>query len=110
MSISALGSGLAGMQAFQNAVDLSANNVANAETTGFQPLQASFQDSAGGGVNVTATGPTVAQSAAAVGMPSGTDLVAETVSSLQYQFGFDLSAQVVKAADQTLGTLINTVA
>jgi flagellar basal-body rod protein FlgC len=125
MSISALGSGLSGMQAFQRALDVTGNNVANVDTNGFQPQQATFQDVASGGVSVTATTPGATASGTASptspssasgsltapqglsATPSGTDLVAETVNSLQYKYGFDLSAQVVKTADETLGTLIN---
>ena len=103
MSISALNTGLSGMQAFQRALDVTGNNVANADTGGFKPQQAQFQSVAGGGVNATATPPQSVSASA----PSGTDLVGETVNSLQYKYGFDLSAQVVKTADRTLGTLIN---
>ena len=123
MSISALNSGLSGMQAFQRALDVTGNNVANVDTNGFKPQQAQFQATSGGGVSVTATTPGAAATApsAASGSatapqslsaaaPSGTDLVAETVNSLQYKYGFDMSAQVVKTADETLGTLVNITA
>ncbi len=129
MSISALSTGLSGMQAFQRALDVTGNNVANADTNGFEPQQAQFQSTNGGGVSVTATpGSTAAGAASSIASasaspsasgsatspqslsssaPSGTDLVAETVNSLQYKFGFDMSAQVVKTANENLGTLIN---
>lgn len=107
MSLSAIGSGLSGMQAFQRALDVTANNVANVSTNGFRPQQASFQAVAGGGVNATASANSAQQGTVASGTPSGTDLVAETVKSLQYKYGFDASAQVVKTANETLGTLIN---
>ena len=95
------------MQAFQRALDVSGNNVANASTNGFQPQQASFQTVAGGGVNATASAPVKPQTTTAANAPSGTDLVKETVDSLQYKYGFDFSAQVVKTANETLGTLVN---
>ena len=110
MSISSLNSGLSGMQAFQRALDVTANNVANVSTNGFQPQRASFQTVSGGGVNATASAPITPQNAAAANAPSGTDLVKETVDSLQYKYGFDLSAQVVKTANETLGTLVNITA
>ncbi len=111
MSISALNTGLSGMQAFSRALDVTGNNVANVDTNGFKPQQAQFE-SGGGGVSVNATTPGAASSAASpqslsAAAPSGTDLVAETVNSLQYKYGFDMSAQVVKTADQTLGTLLD---
>ena len=46
----------------------------------------------------------------AVDAPSATNLANETTNSLIYKAQFDLSAQVVKSADQTLGSLINTKA
>ena len=110
MSISALNTGLSGMQAFQSALNVTGNNVANADTNGFQPQQAQFQAVPGGGVNAAAAATTLASASSGTGAasaPSGTDLVAETVNSLQYQYGFDMSAQVVKAANQNLGTLVN---
>ena len=110
MSISAIGSGLSGMQSFQRALDVSANNVANLDTNGFKPQQAEFQANTGDGVNVRVSGTTAPQDAAAANAPSGTDLTSETVNSLQYKAGFELSAQVVKTADQMLGTLIDTKA
>ena len=110
MSISALASGLSGMEAFQRALDVTANNVANVDTNGFRPQQANFANLIGGGVNATASSPAAPQSISASLAPSGTDLVAETVNSLQYKYGFDLSAQVVKTANETLGTLINIAA
>lgn len=105
MSISALNTGLSGMQAFQRALDVTGNNVANVDTNGFEPQQAQFQAVSAGGVNVNAS-PASPQSLSA-SAPSGTDLVSETVNSLQYKYGFDMSAQVVKTADQTLGTLLD---
>jgi flagellar hook protein FlgE len=120
MSISSLNTGLSGMQAFQRALGVTGNNVANVDTNGFEPQQAQFQATTGGGVNVTATTPGAATSAAGAASasaaspqslsssaPSGTDLVNETVNSLQYKYGFDMSAQVVKTANENLGTLIN---
>src|ERR1700692_3741364 len=107
MSISALSSGVSGLQAYQTAFDSSSNNVANLDTNGFQPQKADFQSNPGGGVHVVLRAPITPQSAAAANAPSGTDLTSETVNSLQYQYGFDMSAQVVKTSDQMLGTLIN---
>jgi flagellar hook protein FlgE len=110
MSLSALGSGLSGMQAFQTALNSSANNVANMDTNGFQPQTVDFQSGTNGGVNVALSAPSAPQSAVAANAPSGTDYATEAVNSMQYKFGFDMSAQVVKTADQTLGTLINITA
>ena len=53
MSISALTSGTSGLTANQRALDVAANNVANANTPGFQPQQAAFQESSPAGTGVT---------------------------------------------------------
>ena len=117
MSISALSSGLSGLQAFQRAQDVTSNNIANVDTNGFKPQQAQFQSQTGGGVTVNASTPGTASTSStssttspqslSSAQPSGTDLTNETVNSLQYKYGFDLSAQVVKAANENLGTLVN---
>jgi flagellar hook protein FlgE len=113
MSISALGSGLSGLRSFQTALDSTANNVANIDTPGYQPEKANFQNASNGGVSVVVNTPNASQAANttnAGSAPSGTDYATEAVNSLQYQFGFDMSAQVIKAADHNLGTLIDLTA
>lgn len=107
MSISALNSGLTGMLAFQRGLDTSANNIANSLTKGFQPQQASFQEVAHGGVSSLVSGNGSSGSFATSTAASGTDLATETVNSLVYKAGFEISAKVVKTADQMLGTLVD---
>jgi len=106
MSISTLGSGLSGMQSFQRALDVSANNVANADTNGFQPQQADFQQNTGG-VSVNVPPPLASPNPALANAPSATDLTLEMVNQLQYQTGFELSADVIKTANQMMGTLVD---
>lgn len=98
MSISALNIGLSGLQTFRRALDSSAHNVANSLTAGFKPQQVAFQEGATGGVAVVGN---------ASADPGGTDFASETVQSIQYKTGFDLSAKVVKTADEILGVLID---
>lgn len=107
MLSSLLSNGLSGMRGNQTALDISSHNVANAETQGFIPQQAVFQEISKGGVTVS-----VSQEAfrMAAQDASGTDLVKEMVQSIQYQAGFDINAKMVKTADELLGTLINTKA
>ncbi|PXX46601.1 flagellar basal body rod C-terminal domain-containing protein [Undibacterium pigrum] len=104
MSVSALSSGLSGLKAYSTALDSSGHNVANASTAGFIPQQASFQEQPAGGViaNISKEGSSLASQEL-----SGTDLANEIVQSLQFKLGFDLSAKVVKTADEVLGTLID---
>ncbi|GGC61078.1 flagellar basal body protein [Undibacterium terreum] len=107
MSISALSSGLSGLQAFQRGLDTSANNIANAQTNGYKPQQASFKEGSNGGVNAVVSGNGSNGTSTTSTEASGTDLATETVNSLVYKAGFDASAKVVRTADQTLGTLID---
>lgn len=107
MLSSILSNGLSSMRANQTALDVSSHNVANAETQGFIPQQAAFQEASNGGVTVS-----ISQQGfkMATQETSGTDLTKEIVQSIQYQAGFDINAKMVKTANELLGTLINTKA
>lgn len=108
MAISALNTGLSGMKAYQGALDSSANNVANALTKAYQPQVASFQEAPTSGVRVSIS--KESQELAAqenLDRPSGTDLATEITNSLQYKAGFELSAKVVKTADEVLSSLLD---
>lgn len=114
MSITALNTGLSGLKAYQGALDSSAHNIANANTAGFVPQQAQFQESKTGGVvvNISKEGSLAAQGVATDTLStnaeeSGTDLAKELVSSIQSQIGFDFSAKIVKTANELLGTVID---
>jgi flagellar hook protein FlgE len=105
MSLAVLSSGVSGLNAAERALGNSAHNVANLNTQGFQPTQASFQEAApaGSGVSISLQG----QQLLKVDGPSGTDPATETTNSLLYKAQFDLSAKVIQTADQNLGTLID---
>ena len=103
MSISALGVGLSGMYANQQALDVAAGNVANLNTGNVEPKAVTSKDStpAGSGVTLSAQGRMMA---AAEG---GTDLTTSITSALLYKAGFDLSAKVIRMTDERMGTLID---
>jgi flagellar hook protein FlgE len=105
MAIAALSSGVTGLNVAQRALGNSAHAIANIGTQGFQPAQATFAESApaGTGVTISMRGQELQQ----VDAPSATNLAVETTNSLVYKAQFDLSAKVVQAADQNLGTLID---
>lgn len=109
MSISALNIGITGLRANQRALDVSSHNIANANTAGFQPQQAIFQEGVAGGVvvNISQAGNQASATPAASNEASGTDLNSELVNSIQYKVGFDLSAQIVKTSAEILGTLVD---
>jgi flagellar hook protein FlgE len=102
MSISALGAGLSGLYANQQALDVEGHNVANLNTAGFKPQKANFSESnpAGAGVSLSVEGRSLAAS-------EGTDLAGSITNSLMYKAGFDMSAKVVEMAYQRMGTLID---
>ena len=108
MSIAVLSSGQTGLNAAERALGNSAHAVANLNTQGFQPAQAQFQENAPAGTGVSIS--FQAQQLQKVDGPSNTNLATEVGNSLIYKAQFDLSAKVIQAADQNLGTLINTKA
>ena len=112
MSGSALNIGITSLRAYQRALDISSHNIANANTSGFQAQQAQFQEAIAGGVvvNISQNGSLASGSttpAELANEASGTDLATELVNAIQYKAGFQFSAQIVKAADEVLGTLID---
>jgi len=110
MSIAAFNTGASALTASTRAIDVAANNVANASTKGFQPQQANFQESQPAGNGVSLSTSAQALSAADGNGASGTDLAREATNSLVYKAQFNAAAAVVKTADSTLGTLIDTKA
>ena len=112
MAIAALSSGVTGLNAAERALGNSAHAIANIGTQGFQPSQANFQENAPAGTGVSIS--FQAQQLLAVdspsSAPSATNLATETTNPLVYKAQFDLSAKVIQAADQNLGTLIDTKA
>jgi len=119
MAINGLNIGASGLQAYQRALDISANNVANALTKNFQPRQPQFQEAAPAAAGVVVTlSPAGSQTANTVNaanngnqasedQASGTDLTTEIVNQIQYQAGFNFSAKIVKTNDEILGTLLD---
>ena len=120
MAINGLNIGVSALQANQRALDISANNVANALTAGFQPSRAEFQATAPSGVvvNVSQAGQQLAQQATGqtngntgntslASQPSGTDLATEIVNQIQYKAGFNFAAKIIKTNDEILGTLLD---
>ena len=104
MSISAFNTAASGLQASAGALANSAHSVANLGTANFQPARATFQESApaGAGVSLSVEGRQRQSSET-----SGADFATEATNSLVYKAQFDLSAKVIQAADDNLGTLID---
>ncbi|MFZ6817527.1 flagellar basal body rod C-terminal domain-containing protein [Undibacterium sp. Ji22W] len=109
MAISSLNIGISGMKAYQGALDSSANNIANAQTKGYQPQVASFQENSNGGVrvNISKVGQELATQGNNGTEGSGTDLTTELTNNIQYKAGFELSAKLVKTADEIFASLLD---
>jgi flagellar hook protein FlgE len=103
MGLSALGAGLSGLNANQQALAVEAHNVANLSTENFQPQEASFQETspAGSGVTLSAEGLNRSRAEA------GTDFATSMTNSLMYKAGFEMSLKVIQAADERMGMLID---
>jgi len=85
------------MQAWQQALSVTANNVANINTEGFQPDRPSFQEAKNGGVTMTAE-PTGDSE-----VSLGEEMVRLTVTTNGYQ----ANLKAVKAQDEMNGTILN---
>lgn len=111
MTISALNSGISAMRAFESALDSSANNIANTNTSNFSPQVNRFQEGVNGGVIVNISQASKALTAQSDGktksQANGTDLGTEITNSLQYKIGFQMAAKLVKTSDEILDTLVN---
>lgn len=87
-----------GMQAAQVRLNAAANNVANAQTPDFRRDQVQQEAQSGGGV--TARVEKVPQ--------PGAELTRDLVEQKSATYAFKANLQVLKAADDTLGRLLDT--
>lgn len=106
MGISALGAGLSGLNANQQALAVEANNVANLSTEKYQAQEAVFQESAPGGSGVSLSSAGLSMSRA----EGGADLAKSMTNQMMYKAGFELSLKVIEAADERMGMLIDVQA
>lgn len=88
-----LSNGLSGMLTNQRALDVSTSRIAGM-SAGIQSAPARTAPAASPSTQVSLS-------------PAGVDYAMEAVNSLTAKNGFQISADVVKTADQMLGTLVN---
>lgn len=105
MGLSALSAGLSGLNANMGALGVAAHNVANMNTRDFQARQANFQEASPAGSGVTLS--SQARGLAAAEGLSDSAVAGDITNSLVYKASFELSAKVIKAADERIGTLID---
>jgi len=100
-----LGASVSGMQASSTRHDITAHDVANINTPGYEeyrPIQTDVKPAGTRIAAITRTpnpDPTV----------SGTDLATETVEQIQNKNTFTANAQMIKAKDKMLGTLLDLI-
>lgn len=85
-----------GLAAAQTQLNVSANNIANANSSDFQPSRVDSYSVAGGGVETS-----IQQVAGPVDLPS------QLTDSMQAGFMYDANAIVIRTADQMLGSLLD---
>lgn len=99
--VSAMSTALTGMSSADAKLDATANNIANLDTPGYTPTQpdlVSLSDNAG-----------VAVAGYSPDSNGGPDLPTELVNLKQSATLYKANAQVVRASDQMLGTLLDVM-
>ena len=112
MLISAMNNSLSAMNAFSTGVHGSAYNLANVNTAGFNPVAVHYASgpSSSSGTETGLSRPVSAPAETGrVFGPSRTDVAREMVNLSVNQNAFDANAQVIRASDEMLGTLVDMI-
>jgi len=104
MKVSTASIAQSGLNAASASLAVSANNVANASSTGFEPSRLEASEAAGGGVQVTIS---KEARAARAGDASGTDLVEETTRQISAVAAYRANLKSLQAVDDTTGVLLS---
>lgn len=138
MVIDGASSSAQALQAFGTSLDVTAHNIANMSTEGYQPLRAELADGPGGqGVQVAAVsragsgleqaGPVAGQGGAQgsdpgeglrgvssstglLGMGNGVDVAREMVGLMQIERAYSANATMISAVEQTTGRVMDLIA
>jgi flagellar hook protein FlgE len=110
--LQAVSAALSGLRAQQTRLSVSANNVANQNTLGFQKARALLEEDAGGGVRarVERVGDRIELSGDAQEAPSNVDLVEEVGELVEAPQSFRANAAVLRAADDAQKSLLDVLA
>jgi flagellar basal-body rod protein FlgC len=103
------GIALSGMNAAQTLLDVTANNIANAQTPGYQAQGVDLVTLSGGGVQVAGIPSSNApfQGGTEDEEGSNVDLTTQAVNLSQAKFLYDANAAVVNAQSQMIGSLLD---
>lgn len=116
--IEAFSAALSGLRAYANQASVTAANISNLNTPGFNPSR-SLTQSLGTTGGVTSTTQTTAQSTTPQGPlsqdpslqappeVSNVDLGGEMVNLIQAKYGYSAQTSVIKASDEMLGSLMD---
>ena len=96
---------LSAIRAFTRGLMVSANNVANSQTSDFRPSDTVYLSQEGGGVRAEIT----QRSETTDGPHNGVDLVEETVKQISDHQAIKANMAVLRASDKPLGVLLDTV-
>lgn len=120
MSVNGVNASMSGLMANRFRQDVTANNVANVNTEGFQPSSARTTDAAyvndiGQGVRVAGAyappRPTPSPTAGAAGQdaqqPSNVDMLRETTNRISAQNAYGANAAMFGSADEASRTLLD---
>ena len=118
MSLSTLNNALSGLQAATAKMQVTANNVANARTDGYQTQRVDVAERPGGAEATTPAdaaatarpSPPPAQAASVSGPPSDVDLAQEMVAMSANESVYLANVRALEAANGMLGTLLDTEA
>ena len=117
MSLSTLNNALSGLQAATAKMQVTANNVANARTDGYQTQRVDVLERSGGGEArapadsaMTRPSPPPTQAASVSGPPSDVDLAQEMVQMTANESFYLANVRALEAAHGMLGTLLDTEA
>ncbi len=101
-------SALTGLSAASRRLEVSANNVANLNTDGFEPSVAPLSDLFSGGVKVSISNAARARVSESPGSaaPSGTDPIEETISQTTSALSFRANLRVLSTAQSLDAALL----
>jgi flagellar basal-body rod protein FlgC len=98
------------LNAFQTRQNVTANNIANANTPGFSPDRVEMQENAAGGVRASVqknSRPGEGNDPAMEARPSSTDLTREMVDMIATENAYDANAVTLAGQASLQGRLIN---
>ena len=113
--IEGFNSALSGLRAYARQTGVTAANISNVNTPGFNPSRTVTQAASAGGVTSTTQTPTaqgpMTQDPSLQAAPevSSVDIGGEMVNLIQSKYGFSAQTGVIKASDDMLGSLMDIV-